>query len=512
MTRIKPLMISIILLILIQFCFPLHADAAPKYPKGTMIANLLIEGETLEDARLALTDEIVYWNSEEDLIIESDFETYHVPRSVVTFDIDATLHKMNEQTKRKLTNFFMRPKNVHLPFVVHINEEDEALKALKELDHIDYDATIQELKEFASELRNEPIPLIYVNEDHVPFETIKQIEKEIPDNMSTAVITYIAEELEDYIILPEESFSLLDSVTFPGELNNSKQELSFAASMLYELFLHTNVEIISKHIPIHVPTYTKAGLAVEVDREQDKDFVIYNDDSTPLKLSTHLKDGQLAISLETISMDNSYKYEITKIEEIEPRTIYRYSNKLDPGEQEVIQTGKKGEKVTVERFIYKNKVFLDKEIISEEVFLPVPKIVVISAQEAIEYEENMEETEAIGLDDMITDELDERTDEMRQTIDELDEKISDDENMDEDDLLDSTLGLLDFLEQYETFKQKIEEFDERLELIEKSLSTSMNEDYQNLIEYQKEIEKSIEELNRHYEQILDLILNGEKGV
>ena len=95
-----------------------------------------------------------------------------------------------------------------------------------------------------------------------------------------------------------------------------------------------------------------------------------------------------------------------------------------------------------------------------------------------------------------------------------DEKISDDGNMDEDDdLLDSTLGLLlGFLEQYETFKQKIEEFDERLELIEKSLSTSMNEDYQNLIEYQKEIEKSIEELNRHYEQILELILNGEKGV
>ena len=56
---------------------------------------------------------------------------------------------------------------------------------------------------------------------------------------------------------------------------------------------------------------------------------------------------------------------------------------MDPGEKGLIQTGKKGEKVTVERLTYsKNKVFLDKEIISEEVFLPVPKIVVISAQEA----------------------------------------------------------------------------------------------------------------------------------
>lgn len=515
MTKVRPFILSIIILIFIQYSFPLATDAAPKYPEGTTIASLQIEGKTKEDTRLTLIDEVENWNLEETITVKSDLETFHIPRSAITFDIDATLNELHEKTKRTLANFLMRPKNVHVPLVVYIDEEDESFKALQELDHIDYDATIERLKEAASELSNEPVPLVYVNEDDLPFETIEQVAKDIPDHLSNAVISYTVNELKDFMILPDKSFSLLDSVTFPGEFNNSAQELSFIGSTLYELFLHTDVDIIEKNTPLNVPSYTQAGLAAEVDREQEKDLVVFNNDSIPLKIDAEIKDGQLLMSLETIRMENNYQYEVTQIEEIEPRTIYRYSNKLDPGEQEIIQHGQKGEKVIVERLIYKNKVFVDSESISEEVYLPVPEIIVVSAQEEEPVSEGSDiegDSESIELDDMISDELDERSGEMRNVADEIDERIANGKFDDEDDSLYSSLLLVDFLEEFETFKEQIDEYDKRLEQIERELDTNLSEEYSNLIDYQKEIEKYIEELNRQYERMLELILNGEKGV
>lgn len=197
------------------------------------------------------------------------------------------------------------------------------------------------------------------------------------------------------------------------------------------------------------------------------------------------------MSLETIRMENNYQYEVTQIEEIEPRTIYRYSNKLDPGEQEIIQHGQKGEKVIVERLIYKNKVFVDSESISEEVYLPVPEIIVVSAQEepVSEGSDIEGDSESIELDDMISDELDERSGEMRNVADEIDERIANGKFDDEDDSLYSSLLLVDFLEEFETFKEQIDEYDKRLEQIERELDTNLSEEYSNLIDYQKEIEK-----------------------
>src|SRR5690606_35145052 len=126
----------------------------------------------------------------DEIKFQSDYETFYIPRSAVTFDINGTIQRINEQTKRKLTNFFIRPKNVQVPLIVQINEEETALKQLKELDYIDYDATIQQLKLFASELRDEAVPLIYVDENNLPFELVKEVEREIPDYMSNTVISY----------------------------------------------------------------------------------------------------------------------------------------------------------------------------------------------------------------------------------------------------------------------------------------------------------------------------------
>lgn len=511
MKKYKLLTLSILTLVFFQFSFPMGTDAAPKYPKGTMVANHSIEGETVEDARSSLIDKISDWSSEDEIKFQSDYETFYIPRSAVTFDINGTIQRINEQTKRKLTNFFIRPKNVQVPLIVQINEEETALKQLKELDYIDYDATIQQLKLFASELRDEAVPLIYVDENNLPFELVKEVEREIPDYMSNTVISYIVDKLNEYMILPEKSFSMLDAVTFPADLINAKQEMSFVASILYELFLHTNVDIISKHTPIHAPAYTLAGLAIEVDREQEKNFVIYNPHLTPLKIHAELKDDKLHLSLDTIRPENNYRYSITKVEEIEPRTIYRYSTKLDPGEQEVIQSGENGKKVTVERATYKNNIFIESEPISEEVYVPVPRIVVLSSYVLEETEEDESNLE-IGLDDMITDELDERRMEMQDTIDRVDDRFADYNEVDEEEMLDSMLALLEFLEEYEDFKLRMQQFEERLDLIEMELNTNIQEEYENLQEYQKKIEENIHILNDHYNKLLELItLLDEKG-
>ena len=108
-------------------------------------------------------------------------------------------------------------------------------------------------------------------------------------SLSNAVLTYAIDELNGFIIEPDDTFSFLQTVTFPEALTTTTNEVSFLATALYSLFLQTNFDIVERNSGLTVPSYAEPGLDVVVNDKEEKDLVVVNPNSISYKIEISLK-------------------------------------------------------------------------------------------------------------------------------------------------------------------------------------------------------------------------------
>lgn len=387
----KPVFWLVALILLIAFVAPQQGFAAGKMPTGTKVANLNVEKMTEEEIESRINDEIVIWQAQDEIILEGEFEKFTISRDAFDFDVQATMNELKDKTKRKLSNFFKRPKNVQIPLVVKIDESHPDVLAIKEKSYIDFSQVFENLVDLAGMLESYSITIPYIEGEEVPLETLAEVNWNVPD-LSSASLKHLVEELNGAVIPANEFFSFLQSIEVPEKLLNSKEETSFLGSALYTLFLQTNFDIVERHPQLTLPPYGEKGVNAEVNYREEKDLVIMNNDDVAYRIGLELKNDTLNARLEGIETTNHFEIAIDHEEKIEPRTIYRYSKKLKPGEQQVVQSGENGLKVDVYRVMYDDGVYVDEELISKEFYLPTPKIVLVSPDdpEVSEREDDIE--------------------------------------------------------------------------------------------------------------------------
>ncbi len=127
----KPVFWLVALILFIAFVAPQQGFAAGKMPTGTKVANLNVEKMTEEEIESRINDEIVIWQAQDEIILEGEFEKFTISRDAFDFDVQATMNELKDKTKRKLSNFFKRPKNVQIPLVVKIDESHPDVLAIK---------------------------------------------------------------------------------------------------------------------------------------------------------------------------------------------------------------------------------------------------------------------------------------------------------------------------------------------------------------------------------------------
>lgn len=481
------LSLLIITILLLTAIIPKTAIA--KAPAGSMIGNVHVAGQEAEQIEQSLEVEIALWQSKDDLILTSDFENLTIPREVIIFDIDATISEFQERTKRKLTSFFMKPKNVHIPLHVSIDENHDAIQNVKELSYIDTDTMLLRLKEVASELNDMELSIVYFDESNIPMENVVEVSLNIP-SLSNAVINYAIDKLDGAVIGADETFSFLHAVEFPEAILATEKEMSFIGSALYELFLQANFDIVERHAHERVPGYTEAGLDARISEEEERDLVAHNRDDVSYKVSLERKGEALHVALQSTAPKASYEYEKVKEEEIEQRTIYRYSKDLEPGEQQVIQAGKKGLTVETRRNEYsENNVFIDYEVISKDVYLPIPAIILMSSEE-----ESDEADETVDGED-----LDESLDELEESLDDFDDffEWDDPDSPDGDSINIVPIDQLEALkEEQKKLRNMIDELAEIFELLDEQMNESL-----------KEQQEKFDELFKLYDSLLEQLLN-----
>lgn len=346
---------------------------------------MLIENKTDVEIRTIVTDEIAIWLGQDDIVVEGEFETLTIDPTVFSFDIDATLDELFDKTKRKLSTFFKRPKNVYVPFQVTIDENNRDLQAIKDKTYIDYDALMNELYNLAINLEQRTLSIPYVDGEEVPLETIAEVTLDLP-SLSNATLDYIINELDGQLIAGKTLFSFFESIETSERLLDSGKESSFLGTGLYALFLQADFEIVSRTQQLTLPEYGEKGLNANVNKKDNKDLVVLNNSDSSYRLKIDKTKDKVAFSLEGNDPTITYDISIENEKEIKPRTIYRYSKRMTPGNHEVVQPGKDGLSLQIVRKTFEHGNYVGESVVSRDVYLPTPLILLVSLDEEVEEE------------------------------------------------------------------------------------------------------------------------------
>ena len=475
--------------------------AAHKMPNGTKIGSFMVENQTEKEIRSLLDEELALWYAKDDFVLQGDFETITISRDVFRFDVDETISQLKEETKRKLSTLFRRPKNTYVPLIVSVDESHTDLQYLKGKSYIDYEKQVQRLTEIASELEDGPISIVYEEGEEPPLDKIAEVKLKFPD-LSKATIDYLVEELDGFVFQPKEIFSFLDSLDAPEKLLNSRDETSFLATGLYHLFLQGNFEIIERNPQLTLPNYGKKGINAEVNQRDGKDLIVKNIGEHAYRLGLKKGEEQLTFILEGKDVRESYRVKVDKERKISPRTIYRYSKSLKPGEEKLLQAGKAGLALDVIRSVYEDDVFIKDETISKDLYLPTPEILLVSADSLSE--DNTSDTDT-STDGAVVEDVDEIQ------LSDLGEEIVSSLPIDASvvDYLPEDFKKYEIVQEIKELDKMLTRYDDFLTFIEKEYKESIEKGDQRIQEVMKIYKEAMGKLEKAINKFLDDLLEQE---
>jgi hypothetical protein len=152
--------------------------------------------------------------------------------------------------------------------------------------------------------------------------------------------------------------------------------------MLYSAILQTDYEILERHSQQINPTYLQQGIEADVNAALAKDLKFINRSSQLSKMKATLENNQLTIEIFAATKEKDITVRVSKDKIVKPRIIYRYSEDLKAGQEQVDQEGKEGARVEVYRSIVKNGA-TEELLISRDYYAPQNRIVTRSSQEPI---------------------------------------------------------------------------------------------------------------------------------
>lgn len=373
--------ICISFILLIQW--PVIQAATTKTTEST-IGNVNIEDYSREEIQQLLESKVSTWLDGEPLLIKGEYEQLEIPRDAFVFDIIGTLGEWERETNQKWYSFLFKEKQVQLPLNVTLHKKEAA----KLPERIDKKRVVKKLEDCASLLDEQTIVIDYLPDEKPELEQVASVELDFPGEVDINT-TKLANELDKTIIEPKQEFALLN---YAEKIDYTKQtleslayldsNLDFYATALYELVLQTDLNIVEHHSQGKIPSYGKEGIEARVNMRSNKDLKVFNASDRVYELRANIDYETLKLSLHSMPRAESYEYILANTIEIPPRTVYRYSKALAPGEETIVQTGEPGIRVQV----FRNRLNAQGELIDEElieqVSYPARPLVKLVATEA----------------------------------------------------------------------------------------------------------------------------------
>lgn len=398
-------------------------QAAPTGTEGSNIANVKVTGLDRDEIKKLLESEISTWVQGEPILLKGEYEQVEIPRKSFAFNIEASLDKWEEQTKRRWDNFFLRKKHVELPITVRL--KGETIQKLP--NRVNKNKVSANLEIRAGMLNAKKLNLIYVKDKKPTLKKIASEKIQFPKEVNEET-SKLAGEINTVKIEPGKEFSLMKYVEDIQKTDASLEyllefddEVNFYATMLYKLILQTDLKIEEHHSQGSIPTYGETGIEARVNVENKQDLKVFNSSNQTYEIQARIDKGKLNMSLSSIPAKGSYEYALSEPTYITPRTVYRYSKTLAPGQETIIQKGQAGVRVEV----YRQKLngadkLLDEKFLDRASYPAFPTIKLVSTED--ESKDESAESPIEDLEDwmdtfIIEDETEEGTENEESTND-----------------------------------------------------------------------------------------------
>lgn len=348
------------------------AAFAKEGSSGSTIGGVDVSGLKEDEMREALEKAIEEWSSKT-IVIRGGGTEIEFDASEIPFDIDATMKKYHNLTDQPFYAFWKKDKTVRLP--IHIANSEYIKNLISNVPIWNTEDTYYQLVQQASYLLSQEVEASVDDYSMMENERISFTIEKIP--ASATGVKEIAEMLNEYILNPNEPFSMLTHLGDQIELANI-EGLNFVGSVLYKTVLNAKVDILERHSQNEIPSYLEPGFDVRIDSFDKNDLQFVNVSSHPYLLKTTVDGDSLKVELFSDVKEADVNVRISK-NTITPRVINRYSKDLPIGRTQLIQEGKEGLRVTVSRTIVENGSRTEQEI-SKDYYPPTNRIVLNSSR------------------------------------------------------------------------------------------------------------------------------------
>lgn len=343
---------------------------------GSTIAGVHIQGLKSTEIHNALQTAIEEWTSQEIVIVGGGAEV-EIDPMMVTFDIDSTISQYESLVDKPWYAFWQSERVVQIPLVITTNEEVK--EQISQVGIWDTDQTVDKLLSVSSYLKGHEVEATVLDLTQFENERLAFTIQPIPEKSQG--ISDIVSTLNNTIVNPGETFSLLSTLGDTARLANS-ETLSFVGSMLYGLVLETEYDIVERTQAQSIPTYVDAGYEASISLANDEDLQFVNNSDHVSKIKMTIEGNSLKVELYSDSKDVSVSHRVVK-DSISPKIVYRYTNDLAAGKQQVIQEGKKGLRVEVYRTVSEAGNSTEQKV-SRDYYPPTNRIVLMSSRKPAE--------------------------------------------------------------------------------------------------------------------------------
>lgn len=323
-----------------------------------------------EELRSLLTSAVNDWYTQ-NLTVTGGGTSIEVSSSTFQFDIEGTVENYENQIHQSWFVFWKDTPTVHLPIIVYPSEIVK--NEISNVSTWDTELTYSNVELNAAYLKTDSVEAAVIDVSVLETDRISLSVEPMPEGAMG--INELVLALHETVIEPQMAFSMLDKLGDTINLTN-REAINFVASNLYNAALNINAEILERHSQNEVPSYLKPGLEVKVDALANEDLKFTNTLSNPVVLKLTMEEENLKTEVYTPAKETEVNVTVSRDEEIQPRTITRYSADLAIGQTEQIQEGAEGLRVSVYR-----TAFDEQKLVSRDYYPPVDRIIVKSSRQ-----------------------------------------------------------------------------------------------------------------------------------